>query len=98
MSAAVSAIEHSPETLRVPVPTTDAERRARAERDADAARWLTRRGHTDLLPMLGLGPLPCEVCGAQIRNPAKSQGMCLDCRREAGLVPPTGRPRKGGAR
>jgi hypothetical protein len=44
------------------------EARRRAERDADAARYLIRRGHVDLLPILGLGDSPIEeVDGACVR-------------------------------
>ena len=62
----------------------EAEERRRAERDEAARRWLTARGHTDLLPMLGLAQPACEVCGAEIKTHARSQGMCQRCRQRGG--------------
>lgn len=58
----------------------EAEERRRAERDEAARRWLTARGHTDLLPILGLALPACEVCGAEIKTHARSRGMCRRCR------------------
>ena len=66
----------------------EAEEQRRAERNEAALRWLTARGHTDLLPMLGLALPACEVCGAEIKNHARSRGMCRRCRQQ----------RRGGAR
>lgn len=51
---AVGHIEGGYDTTRVPTAATAADRQRRAQRDADAIRYLTRRGHTDLLPILGL--------------------------------------------
>lgn len=62
----------------------EAEERQRAERDEAARRWLTAHGHTDLLPILGLVLPACEMCGAEIKTHARSQGMCRRCRQRGG--------------
>lgn len=46
------------DTSRVPAAVTDRERQQRADRDAAALRYLTRRDALDLAPMLGLTPPP----------------------------------------
>lgn len=59
------------ETARVRAQAAD-EAIRRAERDRSVARWLTRRGHADLLPILGLEPPPvpeCVRCGAPVDPP-----------------------------
>src|SRR5690606_7446591 len=58
----------------------EADERRRAERDEGARRWLTTRGHIDLLPILGLALPACELCGAEIKTHAGSPGMCQRCR------------------
>jgi len=62
----------------------EAEERRRAEREEAARRWLTARGHTDLLPILGLALPTCEMCGAEIKTHARSQGMCRHCQQRGG--------------
>jgi hypothetical protein len=51
-SSGVGAIEGGYDTARLSAAESD--RIAREERQADARRYLTRTGHADLLPMLGL--------------------------------------------
>lgn len=91
--SALDNIRGGLDTARVPATAQATEEQRRAQTRADATAYLTRKGHADLLPMLGLdgppGARPCPVCHGPITTTRVDRHQPRYCSRACQLAAAT---------